>query len=113
MSIPFERNDFTFTVPFQFCCPGLQFVQAPFGAAVKNGRRSPAQPAPGVLEGGSTWRHHVVQPEGQSFLAALSCRPARLSLIPSPVSLFCPGSARGRHLMGFDKDRPANLTKAR
>jgi hypothetical protein len=32
-----------------------------------------------------------------------------LSVIPSPMSLFCPGSARGRHLMAFDKDRPANL----
>jgi hypothetical protein len=87
VSIPFERDDFTFTVPFQFCrsaelplcCPDL----------------------------------HAVQPEGQSFLAALSCRPARVSLIPSPVSLFCPGSAHSRHLMGFDEDRPANLTKAR
>ena len=32
-----------------------------------------------------------------------------LSVIPSPMSLFCPGSARGRHLMGSDEDRPANL----
>jgi hypothetical protein len=26
-----------------------------------------------------------------------------------PVSCFCPGSARGCHLMGSDEDRPANL----
>ena len=30
-------------------------------------------------------------------------------LILPPVSLFCPGSALGRHLMVSDKDRPANL----
>jgi hypothetical protein len=32
--------------------------------------------------------------------------------ILSPVSCFCPGSARGCHLMGFDEDRPANLGRA-
>ena len=26
------------------------------------------------------------------------------------MSRFCPGSARGRHLMGFDEDRSANLS---
>ena len=26
-----------------------------------------------------------------------------------PGSGFCPGSAHGRHLMGFDEDRSANL----
>jgi hypothetical protein len=31
------------------------------------------------------------------------------SVILSPVSCFCPGSARGRHLMGSDEDRPTNL----
>jgi len=30
-------------------------------------------------------------------------------LIQSPVSLFCPGSALGRHLMVSDEDRSANL----
>src|SRR5262249_19614064 len=28
-----------------------------------------------------------------------------LSLIPRPGSLFCPGSARGRRLMGFDEEQ--------
>lgn len=31
------------------------------------------------------------------------------SVILSPVSCFCPGSARRRHLMGSDEDRPTNL----
>jgi hypothetical protein len=30
-------------------------------------------------------------------------------VVLSPGSGFCPGSARGRHLMGFDEDRSANL----
>ena len=31
------------------------------------------------------------------------------SVILSPVSCFCPGSAQSCHLMGSDEDRPANL----
>jgi ABC-2 type transporter len=32
-----------------------------------------------------------------------------LARILSPGSCFCPGSARGRHLMGFEEDRSTNL----
>jgi hypothetical protein len=35
----------------------------------------------------------------------------RESSLP-PGSCFCSGSARGRHLMGFEEDRPANLVCA-
>src|SRR5215467_5738641 len=31
------------------------------------------------------------------------------ALSRSPGTRFCPGSARGRHLMGFEEDRPTNL----
>src|SRR5262249_39051513 len=31
------------------------------------------------------------------------------ALSPSPSTRFCPGSARGRHLMGYEEDRPTNL----
>ena len=30
-------------------------------------------------------------------------------VVRSPGACFCPGSAQGRHLMGFDEDRSANL----
>ena len=33
-------------------------------------------------------------------------------MILPPVSCFCPWSARGRHMMGYDEDRPANLCRA-
>ena len=32
-----------------------------------------------------------------------------LYVVLPPGSGFCPGSAHGRHLMGFDEDRSANL----
>src|SRR5215510_285840 len=31
------------------------------------------------------------------------------ALSPSPSTRFCPGSARGRHLMGYEEDRPTNV----
>jgi hypothetical protein len=35
-----------------------------------------------------------------------------LSLILSPGSLFCPGSALGRHLMGLDKEQVGQSNNA-
>jgi hypothetical protein len=43
------------------------------------------------------------------FCNGPSCVNPFLSVILSPASCFCPGSARGRHLIGSDEDRSANL----
>jgi hypothetical protein len=40
------------------------------------------------------------------------CSAPLLCLILPPVSCFCPWSARTRHMMGSDEDRPANLCRA-
>ena len=52
---------------------------------------------------------HLLSVRYAGFCDGPSCvNPLRAQSL-SPVSCFCPGSARGRHLMGSDEDRSANL----
>jgi hypothetical protein len=104
LSIPFERDVFTFFVPCQFSCsaglpfscPGLRFVQALCGTAVEDGRKPPAQPAPSVLEGGAT----TTPPCGPAGRSTLLCGIV-LSLCP-----FEPAPLAGVSLLSGVGARP-------
>jgi len=92
-----------------FSRPGLQLYPAWCGAAVNDGRKATGAAGASLR---AAPHHATLAVAGRRQMSRATSRKC-LSLILSPVSLFCPGSAHGRHLMGSDKDRPANLVRAR
>src|SRR6478736_7590703 len=117
LSIPFERDVFIFAFLASFLVrPGCRFLGPACGSCGRCvtprsgtavGHRRSRHPA--SLRAAS---HNATMLSNRTINRAARYRFVRLSLIPSPVSLFCPGSAHGRRLMGSDEDRPANLLGA-